>query len=252
MEELLTFEKLKMLIEPKKTGDHAWFLSLLDDEAQKAYENAHVGAVMQLLRIAHIRPHKNAIKEAKAEIERLEKERGSAENYRKITLLLAEIAKREEKINAFRPFFDEPYFARMDLVDNIEGYNSYYIGKKGDVKLEIVDWRAPLARKYYQKSCSYFKINEYEYKTVLRRAIRAKDGKILDFKNEYLSLKDYLTAEEIAETEPGARGDTATNVLKPAKIANGYEIQVPLFINQGDVVKIDTRTGEYAERVSKA
>ncbi len=56
----------------------------------------------------------------------------------------------------------------------------------------------------------------------------------------------------IAETEPGARGDTATNVLKPAKIDNGYEIQVPLFINIGDTVKIDTRTGEYAERVSKA
>lgn len=58
--------------------------------------------------------------------------------------------------------------------------------------------------------------------------------------------------KEIVETEPGARGDTATNVLKPAKIDNGYEIQVPLFINQGDIVRIDTRTGDYAERVSKA
>ncbi len=58
--------------------------------------------------------------------------------------------------------------------------------------------------------------------------------------------------EEITETEPGVRGDTATNVMKPAKIANGYELQVPLFINQGDRVKIDTRTGAYAERVSKA
>ena len=58
--------------------------------------------------------------------------------------------------------------------------------------------------------------------------------------------------KEITETEPGARGDTATNVMKPAKIDNGFEIQVPLFINQGDVVKIDTRTGTYAERVSKA
>ena len=54
------------------------------------------------------------------------------------------------------------------------------------------------------------------------------------------------------DTEPGVRGDTATNVTKPAKIDNGYEIQVPLFINQGDIVKIDTRTGAYAERVSKA
>lgn len=56
----------------------------------------------------------------------------------------------------------------------------------------------------------------------------------------------------IVETEPGARGDTATNVTKPAKIDNGYEIQVPLFINLGDIVRIDTRTGAYAERVSKA
>ncbi len=58
--------------------------------------------------------------------------------------------------------------------------------------------------------------------------------------------------KEVVETEPGARGDTATNVTKPAKIDNGYEIQVPLFINQGDTVRIDTRTGTYTERVSKA
>ena len=102
-------------------------------------------------------------------------------------------------METYRPFFDEPYFARMDLIDNKEGYNSYYIGKKGDVRLEIVDWRAPLARRYYQKSCSTFSINEYEYKTILRRAIRAKCGTLIDFKNEYLSLKDYLTAEEIAD-----------------------------------------------------
>ncbi len=57
----------------------------------------------------------------------------------------------------------------------------------------------------------------------------------------------------IAETEPGARGDTASsNVMKPAKIENGYELMVPLFINTGDTIKIDTRTGEYAERVNKA
>ena len=57
--------------------------------------------------------------------------------------------------------------------------------------------------------------------------------------------------KEIAETEPGARGDTATNVTKPAKIDNGYEINVPIFINEGDIVRIDTRTGEYSDRVAK-
>ena len=55
----------------------------------------------------------------------------------------------------------------------------------------------------------------------------------------------------IAETEPGARGDTATNVMKPAKPENGYELNVPIFINEGDLVRVDTRTGDYADRVAK-
>jgi len=57
--------------------------------------------------------------------------------------------------------------------------------------------------------------------------------------------------KEITDTEPGARGDTANNVMKPAFIDNGYEINVPIFINIGDTVRIDTRTGDYADRVSK-
>jgi elongation factor P len=54
---------------------------------------------------------------------------------------------------------------------------------------------------------------------------------------------------EVTYTEPGMRGDTATNTLKPATIDTGAEVRVPLFINQGDLVKIDTRTGAYIERV---
>ena len=56
---------------------------------------------------------------------------------------------------------------------------------------------------------------------------------------------------EITYTEPGVRGDTANNSLKPAKVASGAEIRVPLFVNQGDFVKVDTRTGAYLERVKK-
>ena len=52
----------------------------------------------------------------------------------------------------------------------------------------------------------------------------------------------------ITETDPGFKGDTATNVTKPAIVETGAEIKVPLFINQGDKVRIDTRTGEYLER----
>lgn len=54
---------------------------------------------------------------------------------------------------------------------------------------------------------------------------------------------------EITYTEPGLRGDTATNTLKPATLENGASVNVPLFVNEGDKVKVDTRTGEYVERV---
>ena len=53
---------------------------------------------------------------------------------------------------------------------------------------------------------------------------------------------------EVTQTEPGFKGDTATNNFKPATTETGLEIQVPLFINIGDVIKIDTRTGEYLSR----
>ena len=49
--------------------------------------------------------------------------------------------------------------------------------------------------------------------------------------------------------EPGAKGDTSTNVRKPVKVETGGEFQTPIFINMGDVIRIDTRTGEYSERV---
>lgn len=54
---------------------------------------------------------------------------------------------------------------------------------------------------------------------------------------------------EITYTEPGIKGDTATNTLKPATIDTGAEIRVPLFIDNGEKIKIDTRTGSYVERV---
>ncbi|RQD67230.1 MAG: elongation factor P [Tindallia sp. MSAO_Bac2] len=53
----------------------------------------------------------------------------------------------------------------------------------------------------------------------------------------------------VIETEPGVKGDTASNVTKTAKVETGAVVHVPLFINEGDVVKIDTRTGEYMSRV---
>ena len=56
---------------------------------------------------------------------------------------------------------------------------------------------------------------------------------------------------KIEETEPGFKGNTATGASKPAKVETGYEINVPLFINEDDKIKIDTRTGQYVERAKK-
>jgi len=54
---------------------------------------------------------------------------------------------------------------------------------------------------------------------------------------------------EVIKTDPGVRGDTAQGGSKPAEIASGASVNVPLFINEGDIIKVDTRTGEYLERV---
>jgi elongation factor P len=52
-------------------------------------------------------------------------------------------------------------------------------------------------------------------------------------------------------TEPGIRGDTATGATKPAQVETGAEVKVPLFVEEGEVLKIDTRTGEYVSRVKE-
>ena len=53
----------------------------------------------------------------------------------------------------------------------------------------------------------------------------------------------------VTQTEPGFKGDTATGTTKPATLETGYKINVPLFVNEGDRIRVDTRTGEYMERV---
>lgn len=65
-----------------------------------------------------------------------------------------------------------------------------------------------------------------------------------------LELPMHIIAE-ITYTEPGIKGDTATNTMKPATISTGAEIRVPLFIDNGEVIKVDTRTGVYVERVKE-
>ena len=74
---------------------------------------------------------------------------------------------------------------------------------------------------------------------------------VSSYKGEVVNIELPITVElEVTETDPGFKGDTATGGSKPAKLETGLTIQVPLFINQGDVIKVDTRTGTYLERSS--
>ena len=74
--------------------------------------------------------------------------------------------------------------------------------------------------------------------------------RIISYKGNVFGVEPPMFVElEVTETEPGFKGDTATGASKPATLETGAQIKVPLFVNIGDVLKIDTRTGEYLERV---
>jgi len=74
---------------------------------------------------------------------------------------------------------------------------------------------------------------------------------LLTYKDEPISIELPTAVElQVTETEPGFKGDTATGGNKPAKVETGITIQVPLFISVGDIIKVDTRNGEYLEKAS--
>ncbi len=73
--------------------------------------------------------------------------------------------------------------------------------------------------------------------------------KVLSYKGSVFGVEPPNFVElMVTVTEPGVKGDTATNTLKPATLETGAQIRVPLFINEGEMIRIDTRTGEYMER----
>ncbi len=100
---------------------------------------------------------------------------------------------------------------------------------------------------YHQISVSADVLGDYRYflSEDMEVAVVIYNGQPVD-----VTLPTFIE-KEIVETEPGVRGNTATNVMKEATIEGGFKLQVPLFINTGDIVKIDTRTSAYADRVRK-
>ncbi len=92
-------------------------------------------------------------------------------------------------------------------------------------------------------------INEKDLGEAFRFMKENEVVKVLSYKGSIFGIEcPNFVVLEVTETEPGFKGNTATNTLKPATLETGAEIRVPLFINEGDKIRIDTRTGEYMER----
>lgn len=128
------------------------------------------------------------------------------------------------------------------------------------VKINIIRIEKRKHQYLYKDNTGYHFMNtgDYEQIFVPESLINAptflKEGQEVDIlfhaeKEEVLSCEVPIHVSlEIIYTEPGVKGDTATNTLKPAKLETGVEINVPLFINEGEKIKVDTREGKYIER----
>lgn len=129
-------------------------------------------------------------------------------------------------------------------------------------KLEEANFEERYTTYLYSDGSSYVFMDKNDYEQLMvpaaivgeasRFLMENMDVTLLYYEGEPMSvdLPTFITAEVI-RSEPGVRGDTATGVTKPAFIATGAEVAVPLFIVEGDVIKIDTRDGTYVERVKR-
>ena len=104
---------------------------------------------------------------------------------------------------------------------------------------------------YFMDSESYelIPINESELSDNFKFVKENMVCKILSYKGKVFGVEPPNFVElQVTQTDPGFKGDTATNTTKPATLETGAEVKVPLFINEGDYIRIDTRVGEYLER----
>ena len=151
-------------------------------------------------------------------------------------------------------------FMRTKLKDVVNGYvleRRFNIGEKlEDVRVE----RRPY-QYLYQEGGDYIFMNQENYdqipihKDVINGVDFMKEGDavevVFDASTETVLYADMpaKTQLKITYTEPGLKGDTATNTLKPATVETGATVRVPLFINEGEIIEVDTRDGSYVSRI---
>ena len=125
--------------------------------------------------------------------------------------------------------FENAYVERKDMEYSYNDGDLYYFMDMESYEL------VPLDKKLLGDSFRFVKEN--------------MTCKVMSYKGNVFGVEPPNFVElEVTATDPGFKGDTATNVQKPATLETGAEIKVPLFINPGDRIRVDTRTGEYLER----
>ncbi len=143
---------------------------------------------------------------------------------------------------------------------NMRTGNVTEITFKSSEQIELADFEQKFMTYSYSDGDTYYFMDSTTYETIgIPKELIENEAKFLKEGMEVVVFLDRgnpigielpkTEVYEVVETEPGVRGDTATNVTKPAKIETGAVINVPIFINEGDKIKVDTRTGTYIERV---
>jgi elongation factor P len=147
---------------------------------------------------------------------------------------------------------------KMKLKNLLSGSGTETI-YRADEKFDVVQLeRKPVTYSYFADPLYVFMDDEYHQHEVERESLGDAINYLADglaceltfYEGKAISVElPTSVVREVSYTEPAVKGDTSGKVMKPAKIANGFQVQVPLFVSTGDSIEIDTRTGEYRRRV---
>ena len=147
---------------------------------------------------------------------------------------------------------------RMKLKSLIANFNTEVVFKADDKMDQIVLDKKDCTYSYFADPmyvCMDEEFNQYEVEAenmgdALNYLEDGMEVEVVFYDGKAISVELPTSVDrEVTWTEPAVKGDTSGKVLKPAKIATGFEVPVPLFVSQGDKIEIDTRTGEYRKRV---
>ena len=147
---------------------------------------------------------------------------------------------------------------RMKLKSLIGTFNTEQVFRADDKFDQIVLDKKECTYSYFAEPmyvCMDTEYNQYEVEAenmgdALNYLEDGMELEVVFYEGKAISVEVPTSVQRVIEwTEPAVKGDTSGKVLKPAKLATGFEIGVPIFVAQGDMVEIDTRTGEYRKRV---